>query len=74
VGLNQGLLQFLEFCGHHDFVSRLAALLVAVIGALDVSTNGDDTMWSKHLQNHVGIVRNCHELGDCRPSQEGVVR
>jgi hypothetical protein len=26
-----------------------------------------------HLQDQVGIVRNCHELGKCRPSEERVV-
>jgi hypothetical protein len=48
-GLGQGCLQFLEFCGHRESISRLTALLVVVIGALDASPNGDDTVWSWHL-------------------------
>jgi hypothetical protein len=48
-GLGQGCLQFLEFCGHRESVSRLTALLVVVIGALDASPNGDETVWSWHL-------------------------
>jgi hypothetical protein len=27
-----------------------------------------------HLQDQVGIVWNCHKLGECRPSQESVIR
>jgi hypothetical protein len=45
-GHGQGLLQFLELYGCHEPVSHLAALLVAVIGVLDVSPDGDDTMRS----------------------------
>jgi hypothetical protein len=30
-------------------------------------------MRSWRLQDQVGIVRNCHELGDCQSSQEGIV-
>jgi hypothetical protein len=48
-GLSHGLLQLLELCGHREPVSRLAALLVVVVGALDVSPNGDDTVQSWHL-------------------------
>jgi uncharacterized membrane protein YeaQ/YmgE (transglycosylase-associated protein family) len=45
-GVGHGLLQFLEFYERCESVSRLTALLVAVIGALDVSPDEDDTMWS----------------------------
>jgi hypothetical protein len=48
-------------------------LLDIVIGAHDISPDGDDIVRSWHFQNQVGIVRNFHELGECRPSQEGVV-
>jgi hypothetical protein len=36
-GLDYGLLQFLEFCGHRKPISHLTALPVTVISALDVS-------------------------------------
>jgi hypothetical protein len=72
-GLGQSFLQFLELCGRHESVGHLVALLVRVIGLLDVSPDGDDTVQSWHLQDQVGIVRNCHEFGECRLSQEGIV-
>jgi hypothetical protein len=45
-GLRQGLLQFLELYRRRESVSCLATLLVRVIGALDVSPDGDDTVRS----------------------------
>jgi hypothetical protein len=42
--LGQGFHQFLELCGRHESVGCTIALLVAVVGALDVSPDGDDTV------------------------------
>jgi hypothetical protein len=72
-GLDQGLLQFLELCRCHESISHLAALLVTIVGALDVSLDEDDTVLCWHLQDQVGIVGNRHEHGECRPPQESVV-
>jgi hypothetical protein len=43
-GLIQGLLQVLEFYGRCESINHLAALPVAVIGTLDICSDGDDTM------------------------------
>jgi hypothetical protein len=48
-GLSHGLLQLLELYGRHEPVSHLAALPIAVLGMLDVSPDGDDTVQSWHL-------------------------
>jgi hypothetical protein len=47
-GTRPKLLQFLEFCGRRESVSHLIGVLVIVVGVLDVSPDGDDTMWSWH--------------------------
>jgi hypothetical protein len=73
VGLGQGFLQFFELCGRQQHINHLAALLVTVISTLYVPFDGDDSVWARHLQNQVGIVKNCHELGECRPPEECVV-
>jgi hypothetical protein len=48
-GLGQGLFQLLEFCGCCQSIGHLAALLVVVIGSIDVSPDGDDSMRSWQL-------------------------
>jgi hypothetical protein len=48
-GPGQGLFQVTEFYGCCQSVSHLAALLVAVIGSLDISPNGDDPTLSWYL-------------------------
>jgi hypothetical protein len=73
-GLSQGLLQLFELCGCHQSISCLVTLPIAVKSPLDVSPNGDDATRPWHLQDEVGIMQDCHELGECRPSQESVVR
>jgi hypothetical protein len=47
--LDQGFIQFLELCGCGEYVDHLAALLITVIGVLDVSPDGDDDVRSWHL-------------------------
>jgi hypothetical protein len=66
VGLGQGVLQFLELYGCQQYVSSLATLPIVVKSPLVVSPDGDDGMGPWHLQNQVGIVWNCHKLGECR--------
>jgi hypothetical protein len=41
-GLGQSFLQLQELCGCCQSINHLPALLVIVIGPLDVSPNGDD--------------------------------
>jgi hypothetical protein len=45
-GLGRGILQLLELYECHEPVSRLAALLVIVVGVLNISLDGDDTVRS----------------------------
>jgi hypothetical protein len=42
-------------------------------GALEVSTHGDDSLWSWHLQYHVRIVQNGHEFCQSWPADDGIV-
>jgi hypothetical protein len=72
-GLGQDLLQLLELYGCRQSISYLATLLIAVKSPLDISPDGDDTTRPQHLQNHVGIMCDCHELGECWPSQQSIV-
>jgi hypothetical protein len=72
-GLGQCFLQVLELCRCCQSVSHLTAHLVAVIGPLNVSPNGDDPTRSCHLQYQVGVMGNYHKLGECWPSQESIV-
>jgi len=51
----------------------LNALDVALIGVLACRVDGDDTVWSRHLELEVGVVRDGHELGVAWPSQNRVV-
>jgi hypothetical protein len=52
---------------------RLDSSSKAFRGTLEVSTHGDDPLWSWHLQYHVRIVRNGHEFCQSRPVDDGVV-
>jgi hypothetical protein len=72
-GLSKGLLQFLELYRCDNSIGSLTALLVTVISVLDVSLNKDDIVWFWYLSDQVGILRNCHELGECRPPEECIV-
>jgi hypothetical protein len=40
---------------------------------LEVSAHGDNSLRSRHLQYHVGIVRNGHELRQSWPTDDGIV-
>jgi hypothetical protein len=53
--------------GHLDGSSK------ALRGALEVSTHSDDSLRSRHLQYHVRVVQNGHELHQYRPADDGVV-
>jgi hypothetical protein len=72
--LSQGLLQLLELYGCQQSVSSLTALSVTVKSPLHLSPDGDDAAWPWHLQDQIGVMWNCHELRECWPSQESVVR
>jgi hypothetical protein len=37
------------------------------------SARGDDSLWSRHLQYHVQIVRNGHEFCQPWPADDGVL-
>jgi hypothetical protein len=73
VGLGQGCLQLLEFYGRQKLVCRLSALPITIVSAFYIPFDGDDSFWAFHLQNQVGILRNHHELGQCRPPEECIV-
>jgi hypothetical protein len=72
-GLGQGLLQLLELYSCHHSVGCLTALPITVNSPSDVSPEGDDTTRPWYLQDQVGIVWNCHKLGECQLSEESVV-
>jgi hypothetical protein len=67
------LLQFLEFYRCREPVSRLSTLPVVVVGAFDVSPNGDDVVRSWNLQDQVSIMRDCHKFGECRLTEKSIV-
>jgi hypothetical protein len=71
--LSQGLLQLLELCRCRQSVSCLTTLSVIVKSPHNVSSDGDDATRPWHLQDQVGVMWDCHEFGECRPSQESVV-
>jgi hypothetical protein len=64
----------LELYGRRQSVSCLASLPVIVKILFDVSPDGDDSTRPCHLQNQVGTMWDGHELGECRQSQESIVR
>jgi hypothetical protein len=45
----------------------------AFCGTLEVSAHSDDSLRSRYLQYHVGIVRKGHELHQSQPADDGVV-
>jgi hypothetical protein len=49
------------------------APLKAFRSSLEVSSDGDDTLRSWHLEYHVQLVRHGHEFGQPRPPDDGVV-
>jgi hypothetical protein len=73
-GLDQGLIHLLKLCGCRQSVSFLVALPVIVKSLLDISPDGDDTTRPWNLQDHVGVMWDRHGLGECRLSQESIVR
>jgi hypothetical protein len=48
-GVGQGFLQVLELCGCHEYVGHLVALLFTVVGAPNISPDGEDTMQFWHF-------------------------
>jgi hypothetical protein len=73
-GLSQGLLQLLELYGRRQSIAHLATVPVTVKSLLNDSRDGDDATWPWHLQDQVGVMWDHHELGECWPSQESIVR
>jgi hypothetical protein len=45
----------------------------ALCSSLEVSSNGDDTLRSRHLEYHLRVVRDGHEFGQSRPPDDGIV-
>jgi hypothetical protein len=64
----------MELYRHRQYVSCLTTLPVIVKSLLDISPVGDDATWPWHLQDQVGVMQDHHEFGECRSSQESVVR
>jgi hypothetical protein len=61
--------------GWMDFLEVLESGMASsgVTWPRPLSTSGDGATRSRHLQNHVGVMRDRHELGKCRLSQESIV-
>jgi hypothetical protein len=72
-GLGQGLFQVLELCGRHESVGHLTTLSIIVKSPFDLSPHRDDATWAWDIQDQVGVMRDYHELRECRPSQESIV-
>ena len=51
----------------------LDALDVALVGMLERGADGDDTLWTRHLQLEVGVVGDGHELSVAGTTKDGVV-
>jgi hypothetical protein len=52
----------------------LTTLPITVKRPFNVSPDRDDTTRPWNLQDQVGIMWDRHELGECRPSQESILR
>ena len=60
--------------GCEGFVLRLSfrtldALDVALVGVLERRADGDDALWTRHLELEVGVVGDGHELGVARTTE-----
>jgi hypothetical protein len=55
-------------------LSAVSQLSVTIKSPLGVSPDGDDATRPCHLQDQVSVIWDRHELGECQPSQERVVR
>ena len=57
----------------YDSLGVLDALDVTVVCMLLHGLDSDDAVGARHLELEVGVVRDHHELGVARPSQDGVI-
>jgi hypothetical protein len=48
-------------------------ILLAIVGLLEATLDGDDTLWARHLELEVAVVGDGHELGKARSIEDGVV-
>jgi hypothetical protein len=46
---------------------------IALYGALKVSPHGNDALRTWHLEHHIGVMRDDHELGQSQSLDDGVV-
>jgi hypothetical protein len=44
------------------------------VGDHDVSKDGKDSVWCRHLHGEVGVMRYGHDLGQHRSAEDGVIR
>jgi len=51
----------------------LNALDVALVGMLERRSDGDDALWTRHLQLEVGVVGDGHEFGVARTTKDGMI-
>jgi hypothetical protein len=72
-GLGQGFLEILQLDRGQQGVGHFRALLITIICLFGVSLDSDDFIGIWHLQDQIGIMRDCHKLGQARPSEESVV-
>jgi hypothetical protein len=72
--LLRGREYFSRIIWHASSRSVLDRLLIAVIGLLQVATEGEHSTESWHLKKQIDIMRHCHEFGECRSTQYCMVR
>jgi hypothetical protein len=64
----------LELYEQRQSVGCLTTLPVTVKSPLKVSPDGDDATQRWHLQDHLGVMWDQHEFGECHTSQESILR
>jgi hypothetical protein len=60
--------------GDVDSLSEHEALLLVVVGDIEVGAQGDDPLLHQHLHHLVRLVQHDHELGKSWSAKNGVVR
>jgi hypothetical protein len=53
--------------------SRLYGTPEAFNGALEIGAHSGDSLWTRHLEYNIWVVRDVHEIFQCRSPHNGVV-
>ena len=60
--------------GHDDLrLDELVALTITGVRLVDIPADGDDSLGTWHLEQHVRVVRYDHELGQAWPANYGMM-